>query len=241
MSHLTVNKLCSGYQKLEVLHDVSLSVQKGEIVSVIGANGAGKSTLMHTIAGVLQVQKGEIQFKNERINDVPPYARIERGLGYVPQDANIFPDLTVQENLEMGGFIVSDLAHKIEEVLSYFPKLKERFSQYGSTLSGGERQMLAIGSALLTSPELLILDEPISGLSPQATNSLIESITQINQSGCSLLWVVEENPRATLAHTDRVYLISNGELAKEATADEFLADENFDKLFLGQHVEDTCA
>ena len=241
MSLLTVNKLCSGYDKLEVLHEMNLSVQEGEIVSVIGSNGAGKSTLMHTIAGVLPVQKGEIHFKNERINDVPTYMRIEKGLGYVPQDANIFPDLTVQENLEMGGFIVSDLAQKMEEVFSYFPKLKERSNQYGSTLSGGERQMLAIGSALLTSPELLILDEPISGLSPQATQSLIESITLINQSGCSLLWVVEENPRATLAHTNRVYLISNGELAKEGTAEEFLADENFDKLFLGQHVEDTCA
>jgi len=241
MSLLAVNKLCSGYDKLEVLHEVNLSVQEGEVVSVIGANGAGKSTLMHAIAGVLPVQKGEIHFKNERMNNVPTYVRIEKGLGYVPQDANIFPDLTVQENLEMGGFIVSDIEQKMEEVYSYFPKLKERSNQYGSTLSGGERQMLAIGSALLTSPELLILDEPISGLSPQATQSLIESITRINQSGCSLLWVVEENPRATLAHAHRVYLLSNGELAKEGTAEEFLADENFDKLFLGQHVEDTCA
>ncbi|MGM0539223.1 MAG: ABC transporter ATP-binding protein [Thermodesulfobacteriota bacterium] len=237
MSLLTLDNLCSGYQKLEVLHNIDLFVDKGEVVNVIGANGAGKSTLMHTICGVLPVQKGEITYKDTRIDSLPTYLRVEMGMGYVPQDANIFPDLTVQENLEMGGFTISNLSQKIEEVFDYFPKLKERNTQYASTLSGGERQMLAVGSALLTSPDLLILDEPISGLSPQASQSLIESITNINKGGCSLLWVVEENPRESLSHADRVYLLSNGKVVKEGSSDDFLADENFEKLFLGHDVD----
>lgn len=239
MNLLTVQDLHSGYQKLDVLHNISLQVQQGEIVSIIGANGAGKTTLMHTICGLLPVKKGEIRFQNQIINDRPTYLRIESGIGYVPQDFNIFPDLTVKENLEMGGFTISDLDQKMEEVYTYFPKLKERSNQFGNTLSGGERQMLAIGSALLTSPELLILDEPISGLSPQVSHALIASIKQINHNGCSVLWVVEENPRETLSQADRVYLLSNGSLVKEGAADLFLADENFEQLFLGQGIEST--
>lgn len=237
MSLLNVAELNTGYQKMEVLHNISLKVEEGSIVTVIGPNGAGKSTLMHAIAGTLPVKSGTIQFKNKQINDIPPHERVNMGMSYVPQDFNIFPDLTVLENLEMGGFTLTNLSQKIDEIFSYFPILKERSHQYANTLSGGESRMLAIGSALLTNPDLLILDEPISGLSPNATHSIIERIKLINQNGCALLWVVEENPREILATADYSYLIFNGTLSKEGNASDFLNDENFDKLFLGQNVE----
>ena len=236
MSLLEVKGVKSGYGKIGVLFGIDLTVEKGEMVSVLGANGAGKTTLMRTISGVLPVAEGEIWFNGENISKLRPDLRTKNGLNYVPQEGNVFPDLTVKENLDMGAFLVKDPKAGIEKVYHYFPILKKRSKQFAGTLSGGERQMLAVGCALLTDPQLLILDEPSSGLSPQATWGLIQNIYAINRDGTSIIWVVEENPREVLEHAKRVYLMANGLVTKTGTGQEFLDDPDFDKLFLGQHV-----
>ncbi len=240
MSLLVVKGVESGYMKVPVLHGIDLEIKDGEIVTVLGANGAGKTTLMRTIFGVLPLSSGEVWFKGENVSYLDASVMNNKGLNYVPQEGNIFPDLTVKENLEMGGFILKNLDDKLEEIYQRFPVLKERSKQYAGTLSGGERQMLAVACALITEPDLLILDEPTTGLSPQATSAMIEKIYEINAGGTSILWVVEENPREILSHAQRTYLLSGGVVTKTGTGQEFLEDENFDKLFLGQHVEEAC-
>jgi ABC-type branched-subunit amino acid transport system ATPase component len=234
MSILDVRGLKSGYGNIGVLFGIDFTVEKGEMVSVLGANGAGKTTLMRTIAGVLPPSAGELWFNGENINKLRADQRTKAGMNYVPQDKNIFADLTVHENLDMGAFFIKDPQAKIEEIYGYFPILKARSRQYAGTLSGGERQMLAVGCALLTSPQLLILDEPSGGLSPQVTHQLIEHIHAINRTGVAIIWVVEENPLEVLAHADRVYLMANGLVAKTSTGRELLDDKDFDRLFLGQ-------
>jgi ABC-type branched-subunit amino acid transport system ATPase component len=237
MSFLEVKNIESGYMKVPVLHGIDLNIEKGEIVCILGANGAGKTTLVRTIYGILPLDKGEIYFKGENLSSADASLMNEKGINLVPQERNVFPDLTVKENLEMGGFSFDNAEAKIEEMYQRFPILKERTKQYAVTLSGGERQMLAVACALITEPELLILDEPTTGLSPQITSSLIEKIYEINADGTTILWVVEENPREILAQAHRCYLISNGLIKKSATGQEFLEDENFDKLFLGQNIK----
>ena len=236
MSLLDVKGVKSGYEKIGVLFGLDFQVEEGEMVSVMGANGAGKTTLMRTIAGVLPASAGEIRFKGQDITRLRTDLRTKAGMNYVPQEKNVFADLTVQENLDMGAFFVKDAQERIKEIYAFFPILAERSRQYAGTLSGGERQMLAVGCALLTSPQLLILDEPSGGLSPQVTHQLIENIHAINQRGVAIVWVVEENPREVLGYADRVYLMANGLVSKTCTGSEMLAEKDFDKLFLGQNV-----
>ncbi|OLN32658.1 ABC transporter ATP-binding protein [Desulfosporosinus metallidurans] len=237
MSLLKCKSVESGYGKIPILHGVELRVEESEMVAVLGPNGAGKSTLMKTIAGILPLMKGQILFKEEDISPLKHHALASRGLGYVPQEKNVFADLTVAENLELGAFTIKNPKEAIETIYHRFPKLKERCKQKAGTLSGGERQLLAVGSALLLNPRLLILDEPTSGLSPQATETMINLISKIRDDGTAVIWVVEESPKEVLAHVDRVYLLESGLVRKEGSGEGFLEDEEeFERLFLGHNV-----
>ena len=233
MSLLEVNELVSGYGKIPILHEVNLEVNEGEMVAIIGSNGAGKSTLMHTISGLLPAMKGSIYFQGKRIDNKAPSEITRQGLGYVPQRKNVFAELTVQENLEMGAYTLKNPKARIDEMLEMFPRLKERLGQKAGTLSGGERQMLALSSALIVKPTFLLLDEPITGLAPQIIKGLIDMIVATCSQGTTIVWVVEENPKDVLKHADRVYLMDSGIIKMVRTGREFLEEENFEQLFLG--------
>ncbi|WP_158068797.1 ABC transporter ATP-binding protein [Domibacillus epiphyticus] len=233
MSLLEVNELVSGYGKIPILHEVNLEVNEGEMVAIIGSNGAGKSTLMHTISGLLPALKGSIYFQGKRIDNKAPSEITRLGLGYVPQRKNVFAELTVQENLEMGAYTLKNPKARIDEMLDMFPRLKERLGQKAGTLSGGERQMLALSSALIVNPTFLLLDEPITGLAPQIIKGLIDMIVATCSQGTTIVWVVEENPKDVLKHADRVYLMDSGIIKMVRTGREFLEEENFEQLFLG--------
>lgn len=237
MSLLEVKDLQSGYGRIPVLHGVSLSVEAGEMVAVLGANGAGKSTLMKTIARILWIISGDVVFDGTSALKLEPHQMTQLGLGYVPQERNVFPDLTVDDNLRMGAYLTKDGRKGVERTFARFPILQERRSQRAGTLSGGERQMLAVACALMLRPKLLILDEPTSGLAPQVTASLIETIAEINSEGTGILWVVEENPRDVLARCGRVYFLESGTVIRTDTGQGLLEDKDFEALFLGRKEE----
>lgn len=234
MNLLETVGLQSGYGRVPVLHGVSIHIEPGEMVAVLGANGAGKSTLMKTIARVLPVMSGEVTFLGESVSKLLPYQVTEMGLGYVPQEGNIFPDLSVEENLLMAGFLAKDAKKRLGRAYDRFPILRERRSQKGGTLSGGERQMLATACALILDPKLLILDEPTSGLAPQVTQELVRGIVDINREGVAILWVVEENPRDVLTQCLRAYFLDSGTVARADTSTCLLEDPDFDAMFLGR-------
>jgi len=202
---LKVKNLKSGYGNISILHGVNIRVGEGEMVSIIGPNGAGKTTLMKTLVGALKVMEGEITFLNKPINGLKPNKIIRRGIGYVPQEKNIFSDLTVMENLEIGAFITSNFFHEeLDNIFKMFPVLEERKAQKAGTLSGGERQMLAIASALLVRPKLLLLDEPCSGLAPRIRDVVYKKIIDINKNKkIAILWIVEQNPELVLIRNNR--------------------------------------
>lgn len=234
MSLLEVKEVKSGYGRMLVLHGVDLSVAEGALTVLLGPNGAGKTTLMQTIFGLLPLAAGSVQFQGESIAGLDPALIARKGIGYVPQENSVFPDLTVHENLEMGGFSLKDSRKTVNEVYELFPRLKERVTQKAGTLSGGERQMLAVGCALLLKPRLLILDEPTTGLAPQMREVLIETIREINNRGTSILAVVEEEPKQFLKYANAAYLLDSGVIKKAGTGEEFLKDEFFDQLLLGR-------
>ncbi len=233
MSLLEVKSLESGYGRLPILHGIDLHVDEGELVAVIGPNGAGKSTLLRTIAGLQPCWKGDVVFAGKRVHDYEPSLLPTWGLGFVPQDRNVFPDLTVGENLEMAAFTLKDGALMIKAAFERFPILGERQKQKARTLSGGERQMLAIASALILSPKLLMVDEPTTGLAPIKANEVIEHILDINRSGTAILWVVEENPSSVLEHCPRVSLLESGQIRRTDSGIKLLHDPKFAELFLG--------
>jgi len=233
MSLLEVQSVESGYGRLTILHGIDLHIDEGEVVAVIGPNGAGKSTLLRTIAGLLPCWKGQVRFAGKRVHDYEPSLLPAWGLGFVPQDRNVFPDLTVAENLEMAATLMKYREPKIKATYERFPILGERQKQKARTLSGGERQMLAIGSALMLDPKLLMMDEPTTGLAPMKANEVISHILDINRSGTAILWVVEENPGNVLAHCPRVYLIESGQIRRTDSGKNLLNDPKFAELFLG--------
>src|SRR5512136_2620916 len=233
MSLLTVNSLESGYGRLPILHGIDLHVDEGELIAVIGPNGAGKSTLLKAITGLLPCWKGQVDFAGNRVHDYEPSLLPTWGLSYVPQDRNVFPGLTVAENLEMAATLLKDRAPKIKAAFERFPILGERQHQAARTLSGGERQMLAIASALMLDPKLLMVDEPTTGLAPVKADEVINQILDINHSGTAILWVVEENPGSVLAHCPRVYLIESGQIRRTDSGRNLLDDPRFAELFLG--------
>jgi len=233
MSLLNVNSVESGYGKLPILHGIDLHIEDGELVAVIGPNGAGKSTLLKTISGLLPCWKGQVEFAGKRVHDYDPSLLPTWGLGYVPQDRNVFPGLTVAENLEMAATLLKDRRPKIKAAFERFPILGERQRQLARTLSGGERQMLAIASALMVDPKLLMLDEPTTGLAPVVADEVIRQILDINRSGTAILWVVEENPASVLEHCPRVYLLESGQIRRTDSGKNLLEDPKFAELFLG--------
>lgn len=231
---LQVEDVYAGYIKdLDILQGVNFKIYPGELVVVIGPNGAGKSTLAKTIFGLLAPNRGNIIFDGHNIAGMKPNQIVKRGMCYVPQIANVFPSLTVEENLEMGAFVRSgSLTELKERIFAMFPRLVERRKQRAGTLSGGERQQLAMGRALMLQPSLLILDEPSAALSPQLVNSVFELIQQINQSGTSIM-LVEQNARLALAMADRGYVLETGRDRFEGPGPALLNDPKVGELYLG--------
>jgi ABC-type branched-subunit amino acid transport system ATPase component len=233
MTILKVDTIVSGYGTMEVLHGISLEADTGRISCVLGPNGAGKTTLLRSVFGVLPSWRGKVLFKGNDISGYPPEKVARMGICYVPQEENIFPSLTVQENLEMGAFIRrDDWRPRLEEIYALFPALTTRRSSRAGELSGGMRQMLAIGRALMLNPELLLLDEPSTGLAPLLVEHIFERIQQLNKQGVTVL-LVEQNATA-LQCAHKAYILEGGEKRSEGNAQDLLEDEEVGKRYLGR-------
>jgi ABC-type branched-subunit amino acid transport system ATPase component len=232
---LSVDGITAGYGKIDILHDVSLTISPGEIVSVIGPNGAGKSTAFKTIVGFLIPRSGRVLFNGDSIVGLRPDRVLRRGLAYVPQGRIVFPQMTVLENLEMGAYIERDssrVAASLERVFSLFPILGERRRQKAGTMSGGEQQMVAIGRALMTSPRLILLDEPSLGLSPKFVTLIFDKLVEMKRSGFTLM-LVEQNAARALAIADRGYVLELGRNRFEGPGRALLEDPEVKQLYLG--------
>jgi branched-chain amino acid transport system ATP-binding protein len=231
---LEVQGVSTGYGRLTVVHDASLTVAPGEVVAIVGPNGAGKSSLMKAIARSLPLSAGRIEFAGTDLSTVPQNRIAGLGIGYVPQRGNVFPELSVEENLRVSCRAASArLAEAIAEVYAQFPRLQDRRQQVASTLSGGERQMLAIACATMSKPSLLMLDEPTTGLAPIVVRERIEDIARLRDGGAAVLWVIEEHPRICLPAVDRVHFMSDGSLAPAVRAEDLLAEGALEELFFG--------
>ncbi len=231
---LNVNDLVAGYGATEVLHGVSFEIRAGHIVTLIGANGAGKTTTLRSLFGLTKVHKGSIVLFGEELIGLSSYTIAQRGLGFVPQERNIFPTLTVRENLEMGGYLLkpTELGARIQYVTNFLPVLKDRMNQQAGTLSGGERRMLAIGRALIAKPKLLMLDEPSLGLAPKVVDSVFERVNAIHEDGVGIL-IVEQNARRALGIANRGYVLELGQVRFEGSGRDLLNDPNVQKAYLG--------
>jgi len=232
---LEVKNLNAGYGFLQILRDVSLTVDQGEYVALVGPNGAGKSTTLKTIAGLLRPMSGEIRFKGESISGLPGNKVARKGIAYVSEAMNLFVNMTVQENLFMGAYTLSDKKlrkDRLDFVYGLFPRLVERKNQLAGTMSGGERKMLAIGRGLMSNPELLLVDEPSFGLAPQLTESVFESLNALKKRGVTIM-LVEQNVTKTLAVTDRGYVIENGRIELEGPSKDLACNAHVRKVFLG--------
>ncbi|WP_123534276.1 ABC transporter ATP-binding protein [Halosimplex salinum] len=232
-SLLSVRNLDAGYGDLQILNDVDMDVADGEYVTIVGPNGAGKSTVMKSVFGLTRVFGGTVTFDDEDITGAPPDSLVHLGLGYVPQNENVFAGLSVRENLEMGAYILEEFPDgRLAEVYDRFPILEEREDQRAGTLSGGQQQMLAMGRALMLDPDLLLLDEPSAGLAPDLVEDLFDRIDAINEAGTAIL-MVEQNAKEALRRCDRGYVLVQGENRFVDSGDALLADENVRQQFLG--------
>lgn len=223
------------YRELQALWSISMEVNQGEIVALIGPNGSGKTTLLNAISGLLQPASGQIRFQNETINRLPPHKIVEKGVSQVPETGKIFTGMTVYENLELGAFVPKARKQKSESmqrVYEIFPRLAERHGQMAGTLSGGERQMLAIGRALMSTPQLLMLDEPSFGLAPILVGQMFEMIGKINQMGVTIL-LVEQNIQAALELAHRAYLLEHGRIVGQGGVNDLLSFESVRSSYLG--------
>jgi branched-chain amino acid transport system ATP-binding protein len=231
---LAVSDINVFYGNIHAIHGVSFDVQKGEIVTLIGANGAGKSTILKTVSGLLRSKTGKVSFLDSEIGTVAPHNIVKRGLIQVPEGRRIFLRMSVQQNLEMGNYIHDrgTLSERMEDVFQRFPRLKERRKQLGGTLSGGEQQMLAIGRALMASPTLLMLDEPSMGLAPLLVEQIFDIIKELNDSGVTIL-LVEQNARMALSVANRGYVLETGRVVASDTADALLQDAAVRRAYLG--------
>jgi branched-chain amino acid transport system ATP-binding protein len=232
---LKVEGLDVAFGGLHILRGVSLEVGEREIVSLVGSNGTGKTTFMHSVSGLVNVRGGQINYCGASITNLPPHERVRLGLVQVPEGRRIFPEMTIQENLEMGAYLIQD--NKVQEdtlktVFSFFPILEERKFQKAQTLSGGEQQMLAIGRSLMCKPRLLMLDEPSLGLAPMVVKGIFRIVKEINELGVSIL-LVEQNVRQALAISRRAYVMENGIIAMQGESKYLLRDENIVKTYLG--------
>jgi branched-chain amino acid transport system ATP-binding protein len=235
---LKIEAVHAAYGNIRALRGISLTVERGEIVTMIGANGAGKTTTLKTILGLLRPREGRILFEEERIDGLPPHQVVQRGIASSPEGRRIFSRMTVMENLELGAFARTDAANirrDMEWVFSLFPRLRERLGQTGGTLSGGEQQMLAIGRALMARPRVLLLDEPSMGLAPILVQSIFSIIRDINREGTAIL-VVEQNARMALSVAHRGYVIQTGQIVLEGSAPDLMINEEVRKAYLGTQM-----
>ncbi len=232
---LKVTDLHVSYGAIHAIHGISLEVNEGEIVSLIGANGAGKTTTLHTISGLKKATSGEVSLDGHNLLTTDPAKIITLGMAHVPEGRRIFSQMTVQENLEMGAFIVNDktqIAEDVENVYRHFPRLKERYKQAGGTLSGGEQQMLAIGRAMMSRPRIMLMDEPSMGLSPLLVKEIFKIIEELNRGGMTIL-LVEQNAKMALGIANRAYVLETGKVVMSGDAKEMLADDKVRKAYLG--------
>ena len=230
---LKVENINVYYGQIHAIKDVSFEVKPGEIVSLIGANGAGKSTILKTISGLLRSKTGHIIFKGEDISRTEAYKLVPKGLAHVPEGRRIFLQMTVKENLEMGAYTKGEnMAEDIETVYKHFPRLKERQNQIAGTLSGGEQQMLAMGRAMMSHPDLLILDEPSMGLAPILVQGIFDIIKEFHKMGTTIL-LVEQNAEMALSIADRAYVLESGRIVLTGTGAELKASDEIKKAYLG--------
>jgi len=232
---LEVDNVHSYYGHIHALKGISLYVEEGEIVSLIGSNGAGKSTTLRTISGLMHPKQGSIKLDGKSIASMEPHLVVAAGVGHVPDGRGIFPKLTVRENLDMGAFTVDDPqknSARMEEVFELFPRLRERIDQYGGTLSGGEQQMLAIGRGLMQHPRILMLDEPSMGLAPVLVELIFDIIQRLNKEGTTIL-LVEQNAQMALSIAHRGYVLQTGQIVLTDTAEKLKKDEMVQKSYLG--------
>jgi len=235
MALLEVDNVVAGYGDSEILRGVSIEVREGEIVSIIGPNGAGKSTLMKTIFGLLHPRRGRVSLRGEYLGGLEPHSITRRGMSYVPQLDNVFPSLSVEENLEMGSLERSRTRERIEAMYELFPRLGERRTQAAGTMSGGERQMLAMGRALMPEPHVLLLDEPSAGLAPAFVETVFEQVRKVNEAGVTVV-MVEQNARRALAMSDSGYVLDLGRNRFQGSGRDLLDDEEVARLYLGGSV-----
>jgi branched-chain amino acid transport system ATP-binding protein len=223
------------YGAIHAIKGITITVNDGELVSLVGANGAGKTTILHTISGLLRATSGDILLDGKSLQKVPANNIINMGLAHVPEGRHIFSRMTVEENLRMGAYIINDtkrISDNMEKVFHHFPRLKERARQLGGTLSGGEQQMLATGRALMTDPKILLMDEPSMGLSPILVNEIFTIIEQLHNSGITIL-LVEQNAKKALAVADRAYVLETGKISMSGSAKELAEDDRVRKAYLG--------
>ncbi len=235
MTLLELKNVDVHYGRIQAIHQMSFSVEEGEIVSLIGANGAGKSTTMKTISGILNPSSGSILFEGEDITKMKAHIRVVKGISQAPEGRGIFPGMTVMENLDMGAYARKDrskMKADFDRVFSLFPRLSERRTQFGGTMSGGEQQMLAIGRALMAHPRLLLLDEPSMGLAPQLIKQIFTIISEINEQGTTIL-LVEQNANQALARADRALVLETGAITHRGTGKELLSDPAVKEAYLG--------
>jgi len=232
---LELDNISLAYGRIQALHGISLTVDQGEIVALIGANGAGKSTTMRAISGLRPLSQGAIKFDGKDITKLRADLRVVRGVSQSPEGRGIFPGMSVRENLEMGAYtrrVRAEIDEDLERVFGLFPRMREREKQAGGTLSGGEQQMLAVGRALMSRPKLLLLDEPSMGLAPMLIQQIFDIIVEINQQGTTIL-LVEQNAQQALSRAHRAYVLETGRIVKEGTGAELLHDPAVKDAYLG--------
>jgi ABC-type branched-subunit amino acid transport system ATPase component len=234
MNILKAENITAGYTpEVDILHQVNLEIQPGQIVSIIGPNGAGKSTLLKAIFGILKPRNGKVTLKDQNITGLKPDKIARRGLSYVPQVDNVFPSLTIQENLEMGAFIrTDDFSRRLDEIYELFPVLKARKKTRAGQLSGGQRQMVAMGRALMVDPQLLLLDEPSAGLAPLLVSDIFEKIIEVNETGVAMI-IVEQNAREALKMAQHGYVLAMGRNVLDDSGEGLLANQEVGRLYLG--------
>jgi branched-chain amino acid transport system ATP-binding protein len=233
---LEVKDLSVYYGVIQALKGISFHVDKGEVVALIGANGAGKTTTLHTLSGLIKAQAGEIKYKGKELTKLPGHKIVTLGMAQVPEGRRVFAEMTVLQNLKMGAYTRSDKAEMeetLKEVYRRFPRLEERKTQMAGTLSGGEQQMLAMGRALMSHPDIILMDEPSMGLSPIFVNEIFQIIQDVNKSGVTVL-LVEQNAKKALSIADRAYVLETGSIVKEGVASDLLNDASIKAAYLGE-------
>ncbi len=236
MAMLTINDLEVYYGMIQAIKGISLEVNQGEVIALIGANGAGKTTTLHTITGLLAPKKGSIIFEGTDITKVPAHKIVSMGMAHVPEGRRVFANLTVYQNLKMGAYTRKDsneISQTLEMIYKRFPRLEERKNQIAGTLSGGEQQMLAMGRALMSHPKIILMDEPSMGLSPIFVNEIFDIIKEISAGGTTVL-LVEQNAKKALSIADRAYVLETGNIVLEGKASDLLNDDSIKKAYLGE-------